>query len=80
MNTPGSLDSPVVNTQGSLDSPVMNNQGVDFFVYLEQASEQVYKKLSGDRNSRERLFSVLITGEFRLPDVYCTSSFFWKPI
>ncbi len=50
MNSPGSLyspvclDSPVVNTPGSLDSPVMSTPGADFLVYLEQASEQVYRK------------------------------------
>jgi hypothetical protein len=27
MDTPGSLDSPVVNTPGSLDSPIVNTPG-----------------------------------------------------
>ncbi len=39
-----------MNTPGSLYSPIVNTQGVDFLVYLEQASEQVYqKKTSGDK-------------------------------
>jgi hypothetical protein len=57
-------DSPVMNTPGSLNSLVVNIRGVltpsseyigeswlpvdDFLVYFEQASEQVYKKVSGD--------------------------------
>jgi hypothetical protein len=41
-------------------------------VYFEQASERVYKKNSGDKQTREsRLPNVLITGEFGLPDVLC---------
>ncbi len=54
MRTPASLDLPVVNTPESFDSPVMSmlwsldslwwiHRGVDFLVYFEQASEQVYK-------------------------------------
>jgi hypothetical protein len=39
MNTPASHDSPMVNTV---------DRGVDFLVYFEKASEQVYKKLSGE--------------------------------
>jgi hypothetical protein len=46
--------------------------GVEFLVYFEQASEQVYKKNSGDKQTREsRLPNVLITGESGLPDVFC---------
>ncbi len=53
MNTPGSLNSPVVNTQGVL-TPSGEYIGkswlpvVDFLEYFEQASEQVYRKVSGD--------------------------------
>ena len=53
MNTPGSLNSPVVNTRGVL-TPSGEYIGeswlpvVDFLVYFEQASEQVSKKVSGD--------------------------------
>ncbi len=53
MNTPGSLNSPVVNTWGVL-TPSGEYIGeswlpvIDFLVYFEQASEQVYKKVSGD--------------------------------
>ncbi len=53
MNTPGNLNSAVVNVRG-----VSNTSGehigeswlsvVNFLVYFEQASEQVYKKISGD--------------------------------
>ncbi len=42
-------DSPVVNTLCSFDSPVMNTPGADFLVYLEQATEQNYKKTFGDK-------------------------------
>ncbi len=44
-------DSPVSDycTPGSLNSPMVNIPGSDFLVYLEQSSEQVYKKLSGDK-------------------------------
>ncbi len=46
VNTPVSLSSTVVNTPGSLDSPVMNILGSRLLgvQYLEQASEQVYKR------------------------------------
>jgi hypothetical protein len=44
VNTPGSLDSPVVDTPGSLNSPVINTPGSQLLDYLEQASEQVYKR------------------------------------
>jgi hypothetical protein len=53
MNTPGSLNSAVVNTRGVL-TPSDEHIGeswlpvVNFLVYFEQASEQVYKKISGD--------------------------------
>ncbi len=53
MNTPGILNSPVVNTRGVL-TPSSEYIGeswlpvVDFLVYFEQASEQVYKKVFGD--------------------------------
>jgi hypothetical protein len=54
MNAPGSLNSPVVNTYKVL-TPSGQYIGeswppvVDFLVYFEQASEQVYKKSSGDK-------------------------------
>ncbi len=54
MNTPGILNSSVVNTQGVL-TPSGQYIGeswppvVDFLVYFEQASEQVYKKVSDDK-------------------------------
>jgi hypothetical protein len=53
MNTPGNLNSPVVNTQGVLTPSGEHIGGswlpvVDFLVYFEQASEQVYKEVSGD--------------------------------
>jgi hypothetical protein len=54
MKKPGGLNSPVVNTWAVLTisghyigeswPPV-----VDFLVYFEQASEQVNKKVSGDK-------------------------------
>jgi hypothetical protein len=53
MNTPGSLNSAVVNTRGVL-TPTGEHIGeswlsvVNFLVYFEQASEQVYKNVSGD--------------------------------
>jgi hypothetical protein len=53
MNTPGSLNSAVVNTRGVL-TPSGEHIGeswlpiVNFLVYFEQASEQVYKNISGD--------------------------------
>ncbi len=53
MNTPVSLNSPVVNTWRVL-SPSGEYIGeswlpvVNFLVNFEQASEQVYKKVSGD--------------------------------
>jgi hypothetical protein len=41
-------------------------------VYFEKASEQVYKKNSGDKQTREsRLPNVLNTGESGLPNVFC---------
>jgi hypothetical protein len=49
MNTPGNLNSPVVNTHWVL-TPSGEHLGeswlpvVDFLVYFEQASEQVYKE------------------------------------
>jgi hypothetical protein len=54
MNTPGILNSSAVNTQGVL-TPSGQYIGeswppvVDFLVYFEQASEQVYKKVSDDK-------------------------------
>jgi hypothetical protein len=40
-------DSPVMNSTARLDSLVVNTPwGVDFLVYFEQASEQLYKKIS----------------------------------
>jgi hypothetical protein len=53
MNTPGNLNSPVVNTHWVL-TPSVEHFGeswlpvVHFLVYFEQASEQVYKEVSGD--------------------------------
>ncbi len=53
MNTPGNLNSPLVNTQGVL-TPSGEHIGeswlpvVDLLVYFVQASEQVYKEVSGD--------------------------------
>jgi hypothetical protein len=52
MNTPRSLNSPVVNTRGVL-TPSGEYIGeslpvVDFLVYFGQTSEQVYKKVSGN--------------------------------
>ncbi len=44
VNTPVSLDALVVITLGSLDCLVKNKPGINFLVYKEQASEQVYKK------------------------------------
>jgi hypothetical protein len=44
LNKLGSLDFVVLNTLESLDSPMMNTPGSQFLVYLEQASEQVYKR------------------------------------
>jgi hypothetical protein len=41
-------DSSVMNTQGSLDSPVVNTPGSPLLVYVKQASEEIYKKTSGD--------------------------------
>ncbi len=54
MNTPGSLNSPVMNTRGVL-TPSGQYIGeswppvVNFLVYFEQASEQVHKKVCGDK-------------------------------
>jgi hypothetical protein len=69
MNTPGNLNSPVVNTRGVL-TPSGEHIGeswlpvVDFLVYFEQASEQVYKKASGDERPGSQDSSVvLVTGE-----------------
>ncbi len=56
MNTPGNLNSLVVNTWGVL-IPSGEHIGeswlpvVDFLVYFEQASEQVYKEVSGDKRA-----------------------------
>jgi hypothetical protein len=53
MNTPGNLNSAVVNTRGVL-TPSGEHIGkpwlpvVNFLVYFEQVSEQVYKNISGD--------------------------------
>jgi hypothetical protein len=46
--------------------------GVDFFVYIEQVSEQLYKKTSWWIILVD-IPSVLITGESWLPVVFCTS-------
>jgi hypothetical protein len=54
MNIPGSLNSPVMNTRGVL-TPSGEYIGEawlpvgDFLVYFEQASEQVYKKVSSEK-------------------------------
>jgi hypothetical protein len=79
MNTLGSLDSPVVNITGesrlsggenigdNLISPVMNTPGRRFQgVSLEQASEQVYKKI------------FLVINRPGSQYVLCTSRFFVK--
>jgi hypothetical protein len=48
VNTPKSLDSPAMNTLGSLASPVINKLGSHVFaVYLVQASELFYTKMTG---------------------------------
>jgi hypothetical protein len=56
VNTPESLDIPMVNTPRGLDSHVLNTQIVNFLfvlVYMGKASEQAYKKSSGDNWTRE---------------------------
>jgi hypothetical protein len=45
----GGLNPPVMKTPGSLKSPVMNTPGVNVLVYLEQASEKVYKRFPSDK-------------------------------
>ncbi len=52
------------------DSHVWTYRVVDFLVYLEQATEQVYERVSGDRSTRE----------YRLPNVFFTTRFFRKLI
>jgi hypothetical protein len=60
----GGLDSLVVNTSDNLDFSVVNTPRSPTLGVLRKASEQVYKKISGDKKTREsRLPSVLITGE-----------------
>ncbi len=69
MNTPGNLNTPVVNTQGVLTPSCEHIREswlpvVDFLVYFEQASEQVYKFSFWWRKTREpRLSNVLVIGE-----------------
>ncbi len=73
MNTPGKLKSPCGEYTRML--------------YLEQATEQVTKKIlvtniHGNKDSSfteesEAQCSVLITGESWLPGVFCTSSFYF---
>jgi hypothetical protein len=62
MNTLGSFDSLVVNTPGSLNSPVVDATGSQLLgvfgtsrTGLEKASEQVYKKQSGCKKTMESL-------------------------
>jgi hypothetical protein len=55
------------------NSPVMLHRGVNFLVYLEQASEQVSKKLYGNKLTWESsLRNVFIIGESWLLGVFCT--------
>ncbi len=69
MNALGSLNPPVANAGGvlTLSGEYIRDSGlpaVDFLVYFEQASKQVYKKSIWSWKTREsRLPNVLITEE-----------------